>query len=133
MSPELERAILRRLRAGQQILCEVGSHGDFVRAPETVERVLQHARPDPRIADVTRKCDRLGRQRLPPGAVVLIEQLLRLECEQLGGSPHVGAVVELDGTFDRVHPFVVELADQAHETARVGQGCGCGEIAVTER
>ena len=133
MSPELERAILRRPAAGQELLGELGSHGDLVRAPETVERGLQDVRPDPRIVDVTRERDRLGCQRLPPGAIVLVEQFLRLEREQLGGSPHVGAVVERDGTFDRLHPLVVELADQAGEAARVGKSGGCGEIGIAER
>ena len=59
MSPELERAILRRPRAGQEFLSKVGSHGDLVGAPKTVERGLQDVRPNPRIADVTRERDRL--------------------------------------------------------------------------
>ena len=133
IGPELERTILRGLRAGEQIVRQVRSHGEHVGAPQAVERVLQHARPDSRIADVARERDRLRGERLPPGAVVLVEQLLRLQRQQLGAPARVGAVVELDRAFDRVDPLVVEVADEAREASGVGERRGSGQIGITER
>ena len=114
-------------------LRQVRSHGDHVGAPQAVERVLQHARPDSRVADVARERDRLRGERLPPGAVVLVEQLLRLQRQQLGAPARIGAVVELERALDRIDPLVVEVADQAREAAGVGERCGRGEIGVAEQ
>ena len=133
VGPELERTILRRLRAGEQVVGQVRSHGDHVGARHAVERVMQHACSDPRIADVARQRDRLGGQRLPPGAVVLVEQLLRLERQELRPPPGIGAVVELERALDRVDPLVVQVADEAREAAGVGERGGGGQIGVAER
>ena len=133
VGPELECAILRGLRARQQIVCQVRSHGDHVGAPQAVGRVLQHACPDSRIADVTCERDRLLGKRLPPDAVVLVEQLLRLQREQLGAPARIGAVVELERALDRIDPLVVEVADQTREAAGVGERRGSGQVGVTKR
>ena len=88
---------------------------------------------DSRIVDVARERDRLGGERLPPRAVVLVEQLLRLQREQLGAPAGVGPVVELERAFDRLDPLVVEVADQAREPAGVGESRGGGQIGIAER
>ena len=77
--------------------------------------------------------DRLGGERLPPGAVVLVEQLLRLQRQQLRAPARIGAVVEFDRALDRVDPFVVEVADETREAAGVRERRGSGEIGVAER
>jgi hypothetical protein len=94
VGPELECPILRGLRTRQQIVCQVRSLGDHVGTPQAVGGVLQYACPDSRIADVTCERDRFLGKRLATDPVVLVEQLLRLQREQLGAPARVGAVVE---------------------------------------
>ncbi len=131
--PELQCAILRRLRAGEQILGQHRPLCDHVGTPQAVERVLQHARPDPRVANLSRERNRLGGQRLPPCAVVLVEQLLRLQREQLWAPTRISALVEFERSLDRIDPRLVELADGARETARVGQSGVRSQPTILER
>ena len=133
VGPKLECAILRRLRAGEQIARQIRSHGDHVRAPQAVGRVLQHACPDSRITDVTRERYRLLGERLPPDAVVLEEQLLRLQCQELGTPARIGAVVQLERALDRINSLVVEVADETREAAGIGERCGSGQVRVAKR
>ena len=64
---------------------------------------------------------------------MLVEQLLRLQSQELGAPAGVGVVIELDGTRDRLDPLVVEVADEAVEAAGVGERCGSSELGVGER
>ena len=85
------------------------------------------------IADLARELDRLGGERLPAGAVVLVEQLLRLQRQQPRAPADIGEVVELDRALDRFDPLAVEVADEAREAAGVRERCGRCELGVAER
>ena len=95
--------------------------------------MLQHACPDPGIADVACQRDRLHRERLPARRIVLVEELLRLKRQQQRPPSEVGTVVELERAFDRFLPLVVEVADEAREAAGVRERRGGGQVGVAER
>ena len=95
--------------------------------------MLQHTCFHPDVVDVASQRDRLRADRLPARAVVLVQQLLRLECQELDSPVCVGSVVELECTLDRIDALVVQVADQAVETAGVGERGRRRQVRVAER